>query len=197
MSPSIDSFSGVHTNGFSHTNGNGLKKHVDGFGTRAIHVGSEPSQETGAVIPSISLSTTYKQTAIGVHKVRKKFVHRWRLADKTLQGFEYSRSGNPNRNALEETLASIESGGASALAFASGSATTATVLQALGPNSHIVSVNDVYGGTFRYIRRVASENQGLEATFLDLEAAGDEEIIASFRENTKVRHHRPDRVIPY
>ncbi|KJA15297.1 hypothetical protein HYPSUDRAFT_149327 [Hypholoma sublateritium FD-334 SS-4] len=169
MSPSIDSFSGVRTNGFSHTNGNGLKKHVDGFGTRAIHVGSEASQETGAVIPSISLSTTYKQAAIGVHK-----------------GFEYSRSGNPNRNALEETLASIESGGASALAFASGSATTATVLQALGPNSHIVSVNDVYGGTFRYIRRVASENQGLEATFLDLETAGDEEIIASFRENTKL-----------
>lgn len=60
------------------------------------------------------------------------------------------------------------------------------MLQSLGPNSHIVSVNDVYGGTFRYIRRVASENQGLEATFLDLELASDEEILSSIRENTKV-----------
>ncbi|KAJ3508471.1 hypothetical protein NLJ89_g5734 [Agrocybe chaxingu] len=161
---------GVHTNGV-HTNGtHPLKKRIDGFGTRAVHVGSEPNEETGAVIPSISLSTTYKQQAIGVHK-----------------GFEYSRSGNPNRNALEDTLAALEGGGAYALAFASGSSTTATVLQSLGPNAHVVSVNDVYGGTFRYIRRVAAENQGLEATFLDLENASDEDIIASFRENTKVR----------
>lgn len=83
-------------------------------------------------------------------------------------------------------MASLESGGAHALAFASGSATTATVLQSLGPNAHIISVNDVYGGTFRYIRRVAAENQGLEATFLDLEKAGDDEILGAFRENTKV-----------
>ena len=103
------------------------------------------------------------------------------------QGFEYSRSGNPNRNLLETTLASLESGGAYALAFASGSATTATVLQSLGPNAHIVSVNDVYGGTFRYMRQVATENQGLESTFLDLENAGDEEILGAIRENTKVR----------
>jgi len=60
------------------------------------------------------------------------------------------------------------------------------MLQSLGPNAHIVSVNDVYGGTMRYIRRVAAENQGLEATFLDLETAGDEEIISAFQENTKV-----------
>lgn len=103
-----------------------------------------------------------------------------------MKGFEYSRSGNPNRNALETTLASLESGGAHALAFSSGSATTATVLQSLGPNAHIISVNDVYGGTFRYIRRVAAETQGLEATFLDLENAGDDEILGAIRENTKV-----------
>jgi cystathionine gamma-lyase len=102
------------------------------------------------------------------------------------KGFEYSRSGNPNRNSLETTLASLESGGAHALTFSSGSATTATVLQSLGPNAHIISVNDVYGGTFRYIRRVAGEIQGLEATFLDLENAGDEEILSAIRENTKV-----------
>ncbi|KAH7921657.1 hypothetical protein BV22DRAFT_1018906 [Leucogyrophana mollusca] len=145
------------------------KSHSDGFGTRAIHVGSEPSAETGAVIPAISLSTTYKQDAVGVHK-----------------GFEYSRSGNPNRDALESTLASLESGGAHALAFSSGSATTATVLQSLGPNAHVVSVNDVYGGTFRYMRRVASETQGLETTFVDLEKADDETVLASFQDNTKL-----------
>ncbi|KDR67321.1 hypothetical protein GALMADRAFT_258482 [Galerina marginata CBS 339.88] len=163
----------VHTNGAphapAHANGSTLKKHQDGFGTRAIHVGSEPNAETGAVIPSISLSTTYKQSAVGVH-----------------QGYEYSRSGNPNRNALESTLAALEAGGAHALAFASGSATTATVLQSLGPNAHVVSVNDVYGGTFRYMRRVAGELQGLETTFLDLENAKDEEVLAAFRENTKL-----------
>ncbi|TFK35277.1 Cys/Met metabolism PLP-dependent enzyme-domain-containing protein [Crucibulum laeve] len=145
------------------------KKIAHGFGTRAIHVGSDPNEETGAVIPPISLSTTYKQNGIGVHK-----------------GFEYSRSGNPNRNALESTLATLESGGAHGLAFASGSSTTATVLQSLGPNAHIISVNDVYGGTFRYMNRVASENQGLETTFLDLENAGDEEISAAIRTNTKL-----------
>jgi cystathionine gamma-lyase len=107
------------------------------------------------------------------------------MVDNAVQGYEYSRAGNPNRNALETTLASLESGGAHALAFASGSATTATVIQALGPNAHIVSVNDVYGGTFRYMRRVALENQGLEATFLDLENAQDDEILASIRDNTK------------
>ena len=53
----------------AHINGNGVKKHIDGFGTRAVHVGSDPNEETGAVIPPISLSTTYKQSAIGVHKV--------------------------------------------------------------------------------------------------------------------------------
>ena len=103
-----------------------------------------------------------------------------------MKGFEYSRSGNPNRNALETTLASLESGGAYALAFASGSATTATVIQSLGRDAHIISVNDVYGGTYRYMRQVAKENQGLESTFMDLENAGDEEIFGAIRENTKV-----------
>ncbi|KAH8075997.1 Cys/Met metabolism PLP-dependent enzyme-domain-containing protein [Cristinia sonorae] len=163
----------VYANPTSHlSNGhsNGLKKpHSDGFGTRAIHVGSEPNSATGAVIPSISLSTTYKQDAIGVHK-----------------GFEYSRSGNPNRDAFEATLASIEAGGAHGIAFASGSATTATVLQSLGPNAHIVSVNDVYGGTFRYMSKVASVNQGLETTFVDLENAEDDTILAAIRPNTKL-----------
>ncbi|KAA1473589.1 hypothetical protein DENSPDRAFT_840056 [Dentipellis sp. KUC8613] len=160
-----------HANG--HADLEELKKRnaesLDGFGTRAIHVGSEANAETGAVIPPISLSTTYKQDGVGNHK-----------------GFEYSRSGNPNRNALERTLASLESGGAHALAFSSGSATTATVLNSLGPNAHVVSVNDVYGGTFRYMTRVAKENQGVETTFVDLENADEEEIRHAIRDNTKL-----------
>ncbi|KAI0277998.1 Cys/Met metabolism PLP-dependent enzyme-domain-containing protein [Russula aff. rugulosa BPL654] len=156
-----------------HTPFNGLKKLAqethDGFGTRAIHAGSDPDPSTGAVIPAISLSTTYKQHGVGNHK-----------------GFEYSRSGNPNRNALEQTLLSLESGGAHALAFASGSATTATVLQSLGHNAHIISVNDVYGGTFRYMTHVANENQGLETTFIDLETADEVQVNDAIRHNTKL-----------
>lgn len=160
-----------HLNGHvhGHVNGVSTKKQIQGFGTRAIHVGSDPSSETNAVIPPISMSTTYKQDGIGIHK-----------------GFEYSRSGNPNRNALESTLAALETGGAYALTFSSGSATTASVLQSLPPQSHILSVNDVYGGTFRYMTRVAAENQGIETSFLDLESLDDESILSSIRENTKL-----------
>jgi cystathionine gamma-lyase len=61
------------------------------------------------------------------------------------------------------------------------------MINSLGPNAHIVSVNDVYGGTFRYMARVAKENQGVDTTFVDFEGADDETILASFRENTKVR----------
>jgi cystathionine gamma-lyase len=83
-------------------------------------------------------------------------------------------------------LASLESGGAHALAFASGTATTATVLQSLGNNAHIISINDVYGGTFSYMTQVAKETQGLETTFLDLENADEDQINRELRENTKV-----------
>ncbi|EJD05693.1 uncharacterized protein FOMMEDRAFT_166049 [Fomitiporia mediterranea MF3/22] len=137
----------------------------DGFGTRAVHTGSAPSLETGAVIPPISLATTYAQSAVGVHK-----------------GYEYTRSGNPNRDQLEQLLASIERGGEYALAFASGSSTTATVLQSLGPDAHVLSVNDVYGGTFRYMTKVSN----LETSFVDLEKEEDETIYAAIRSNTKL-----------
>jgi cystathionine gamma-lyase len=83
-------------------------------------------------------------------------------------------------------LASLESGGAYALAFASGSATTATVIQSLGHNAHIVSVNDIYGGTFNYMTRIAKENQGVEITFVDLENIDEEKTNHALRDNTKV-----------
>ncbi|KAK0547391.1 cystathionine gamma-lyase cys3 [Tilletia horrida] len=135
--------------------------HTDSFGfsTRAIHIGSEPSAETGAVIPAISLSTTFIQDGVGGLRG---------------QGYEYSRSGNPNRFSLERAVANLE-GGSHGFAFSSGSAVTGTILNALPPNSHVVSVNDVYGGTYRYFTKVASVH-GIDLTFVDLE--GDEAGVA-------------------
>lgn len=73
MSPALNLITTPITNGVVHAHTDGLKKHIDGFGTRAVHVGSDANEETGAVIPPISLSTTYKQSAIGVHKVNSNY----------------------------------------------------------------------------------------------------------------------------
>ncbi|ORX46035.1 hypothetical protein DM01DRAFT_1339676 [Hesseltinella vesiculosa] len=136
-----------------------------GFGTRAIHAGQNPDPVTGAVIPPVSLSTTFKQSAAGVHS-----------------GYDYSRSGNPTRHNFETAVAALE-GGKYGLAFASGSSVTATILNSLHTGSHLISVNDVYGGTYRYFTRVAVNN-GVEATFVDLDNADN--IKPHFRENTKL-----------
>lgn len=162
------------TNGHANGHATNAKHHLKrssehGFSTRAIHIGSETDPTTGAVIPPISLSTTYKQDEVGVHK-----------------GFEYSRSGNPNRDALERTLVGLEAGAGHAITFSSGSATTATILQSLGPNAHVLSVNDVYGGTFRFLTRVAKETMGIESTFVDLENATDGDVLGAIKENTKL-----------
>ena len=111
-----------------------------GFETRAIHAGQEPDAGSGAVIPAITLSTTFAQQAVGQH-----------------QGFEYSRSDNPTRAALETCLASLE-GSTRGLAFASGMAAEDAVLRAcLPPGSAVVLGNDAYGGTFRLISRLYGE----------------------------------------
>ncbi|GAA5800194.1 Cys/Met metabolism PLP-dependent enzyme-domain-containing protein [Helicostylum pulchrum] len=136
-----------------------------GFGTRAIHSAQRPDPTTGAVIPALSLSTTYKQSAAGVHS-----------------GFEYSRSGNPNRNNFEEAIADLE-GGKYGLAFASGSATTASIVNALHQGAHIISVNDVYGGTYRYFTKVAVHG-GIETTFVNLDDPAN--IESYFKPNTKL-----------
>ncbi|CCU74791.1 hypothetical protein BGHDH14_bgh00112 [Blumeria hordei DH14] len=117
------------------------------FGTLAVHAGSPHDPVTGAVIEAISLSTTYAQTALG----------------KPIGNFEYSRSSNPNRENFEKAVAATEKA-KYALAFASGSATTAVILQSLAAGSHVISVSDVYGGTYRYFTRVASAH-GVDVTF--------------------------------
>ncbi|KAI9809012.1 MAG: cystathionine gamma-lyase cys3 [Sarcosagium campestre] len=117
------------------------------FGTLAVHAGSPHDPVTGAVIAPISLSTTFAQTGVG----------------KPVGLYEYTRSSNPNRDNFEQAIAAVEHA-RFALAFASGSATTATILQSLAAGSHVVSVSDVYGGTHRYFTKVAAAH-GVEVTF--------------------------------
>lgn len=120
---------------------------VHRFGTLAVHAGSPHDPVTGAVIESISLSTTFAQTSVG----------------KPIGKYEYSRSSNPNRDNFETAVAALEHA-KHALAFSSGSATTAVILQSLAAGSHVVSVSDVYGGTHRYFTQVASAH-GVKVTF--------------------------------
>ncbi|MCH8274522.1 MAG: cystathionine gamma-synthase [Armatimonadetes bacterium] len=119
-----------------------------GFCTRAIHGGLEPDPGTGAIMTPVFLTSTYVQSEPGKHK-----------------GYEYSRSGNPTRSALEANLASIE-GGNFALAFSSGLGATNTVLNLLKSGDHVVSGDDVYGGTYRLFRNVY-EQFGVRFTFVD------------------------------
>jgi cystathionine gamma-synthase len=121
----------------------------DGFETRAIHAGQEPEPHTGAIVPPISLATTFVQDAVGKHR-----------------GYEYSRSGNPTRHALETCVASLE-GARHGLAFASGLAAEDAVLRTLDPGDHVIIPNDAYGGTFRLVARV-HERHGLAWTACDL-----------------------------
>ncbi|KAK3208274.1 hypothetical protein GRF29_77g192945 [Pseudopithomyces chartarum] len=112
---------------------------VHRFGTLAVHAGSPHDPVTGAVIEPISLSTTFAQTAVG----------------QPVGQYEYSRSSNPNRDNFEKAVAALEHA-RYALAFSSGSATTANILQSLAIGSHVISVSDVYGGTHRYFTKVAA-----------------------------------------
>ncbi|MGH2345807.1 MAG: aminotransferase class I/II-fold pyridoxal phosphate-dependent enzyme, partial [Chloroflexota bacterium] len=107
-----------------------------GFSTRAIHVGQAPDPTTGAVITPIYQTSTYAQEGLGRHK-----------------GYEYSRSGNPTRTALEECLASLE-GARHGLAFGSGLGAETTILHTLHSGDHVVAMDDLYGGTFRLFERV-------------------------------------------
>ena len=120
-----------------------------GFETRAVHVGQAPDPTSGAVVPPISLSTTFAQDGVGNHK-----------------GFEYSRSGNPTRAALETCVASLE-GAAHGLAFASGLAAEDNIMRLLKQGDRVLLGNDAYGGTFRLISKVWSP-LGFPWTAVDL-----------------------------
>jgi len=121
-----------------------------GFATRVIHAGQSPDPSTGAIMPPIYATSTYVQQSPGVHK-----------------GLDYGRSHNPTRWAFERCVADLE-GGTQAFAFASGLAAMSTVLELLAAGSHIVSSNDVYGGTFRLFDKVRKTSAGLKVDFVDL-----------------------------
>ncbi|HEX2083125.1 MAG TPA: cystathionine gamma-synthase, partial [Xanthomonadaceae bacterium] len=121
-----------------------------GLGTLAIHGGQSPDPSTGAVMPPIYATSTYAQSSPGVH-----------------QGYEYSRTQNPTRFAYERCIAALE-GGTRGFAFASGMAATSTVLELLDSGSHVVAMDDVYGGTYRLFERVRRRSAGLDFSFVDL-----------------------------
>jgi cystathionine beta-lyase/cystathionine gamma-synthase len=136
-----------------------------GFSTRAVHVGQGPDPETGAVVQPIHMATTFAQQGVGKHK-----------------GFEYGRSGNPTRKALEENLAALEHARHS-LAFASGLGAESTLLLLLSPGDHVVYMEDVYGGTFRLFDKVL-KRFGL--TFSPIDASDLDAVEAAMSEKTRM-----------
>ena len=121
-----------------------------GLGTKAIHAGQSPDPTTGAVMQPIYATSTYAQSSPGVH-----------------QGFEYSRTHNPTRFAYERCVAGLE-GGSRGFAFASGLAATSTILELLDSGSHVVAMDDLYGGSYRLFERVRRRSAGLDFSFIDL-----------------------------
>src|SRR6185312_1388845 len=120
------------------------------FGTRVIHGGQQPDPLTGAVMTPIYATSTYVQSSPGVHK-----------------GYDYTRTRNPTRDALQAAMANLE-GGAAAFTFASGMAATATVLELLDARSHIIAMHDLYGGSYRILENVRKRSAGHEVSFVDL-----------------------------
>ena len=119
--------------------------------TRAIHAGQQPDPSTGAIMTPIYATSTYVQKSPGDH-----------------QGWEYSRSHNPTRDAYEQCIADLESG-SKGLAFASGMAATATVLELLDSGDHVVAIDDLYGGSFRLFHNIRERSAGLKFSFTALE----------------------------
>jgi cystathionine gamma-lyase len=143
---------------------------VDGdkqrFATRVIHGGQSPDPLTGAVMPPIYATSTYVQSSPGVNK-----------------GYDYSRTRNPTRDALQAAVANLE-GGTAGFAFASGMATTSTVLELIDSGSHIVAMHDLYGGSYRLFENVRKRSAGLDVSLVDL--TDPAALEAAIRPNTKL-----------
>jgi cystathionine gamma-lyase len=144
-----------------------MKKNTQhGLGTRAIHAGQSPDPSTGAIMTPIYATSTYVQASPGVHK-----------------GYEYSRTQNPTRIAYEKCVAALE-GGAAGYAFGSGLAAAATVLDLLDSGSHVIAMDDLYGGSYRLFERVRRRSAGLDFTFLDLNDL--DAVKAALKPNTRM-----------
>src|ERR1700749_5225284 len=120
------------------------------FATRPIHGGQRPDPQTGSVMPPIYAPSTYVQSSPGVH-----------------QGYDYSRTANPTRDALQAAVANLE-GGAAGFGFASGLAATSTVLELLDSGSHVIAMHDLYGGSYRILENVRKRSAGHDVSFVDL-----------------------------
>ena len=136
------------------------------FGTRVIHGGQQPDPLTGAVMTPIYATSTYVQSSPGVHK-----------------GYDYTRTRNPTRDALQAAMANLE-GGAAAFTFASGMAATATVLELLDAGSHVIAMHDLYGGSYRILENVRKRSAGHDVTFVDL--TNLEALQSAIKANTRL-----------
>jgi cystathionine gamma-lyase len=136
------------------------------FETKVIHAGQEPDPRTGAVMTPIYATSTYAQSSPGEHK-----------------GFDYARTRNPTRDALEACIAELESG-RHGFAFASGMAAIGTVLELLDSGSHVVAMDDLYGGSYRILERVRKRSAGLQASFVDLSKT--ENLERAIKPNTRM-----------
>jgi len=134
------------------------------FATRTIHAGQEPDPTTGAIMPPIYATSTYVQESPGVHK-----------------GYEYSRTQNPTRMAYERCIADLESG-SHGFAFASGMAATGTILELIDTGSHVIAMDDLYGGTRRLFSGVRERSAGLDFSYVDLSDL--DAAAAAFRDDT-------------
>ncbi len=145
---------------------NKSKSAPHGLGTRAIHAGQSPDPSTGAIMVPIYATSTYVQKSPGVH-----------------QGYEYSRTQNPTRMAYERCVADLE-GGRQGYAFASGLAAASTVLDLLDSGSHVIAMDDLYGGTYRLFERVRRRSAGLDFSFIDLNDSAA--LKAALKPNTRM-----------
>lgn len=144
----------------------GSTKNQAGFATRAIHAGQQPDPTTGAIMTPVYLTSTYIQDSPGQHK-----------------GYEYSRSANPTRQALEDCIADLE-GGARGYAFASGLAAESTILELLKTGDHVVAGDDLYGGSYRLMENVRKDTMGLEFDFVDF--SDPAKVEAAIKPHTKM-----------
>ena len=143
-----------------------MTKDKKGFDTRAIHAGQKNDPVTGAVMTPIYATSTYAQESPGVHK-----------------GYEYSRTSNPTRKALEDCIASLENGD-KGFAFASGMAATSTILELLDSGDHVIASDDLYGGTYRLMEDVRKRTSSLDFSFVDFSKTSN--ILDAIRPNTKM-----------
>ena len=140
--------------------------HTLDFATRVIHGGQQADPLTGAVMTPIYLTSTYVQESPGVHK-----------------GFDYARTRNPTRDALQAALANLENGTA-AFAFASGMAASSTLIDLLDAKSHLIASHDLYGGSYRLFEKIRKRSAGLEVSFVNL--ADPSAFEAAIRPNTRM-----------